>query len=156
MEGTFENYSKNLINNRLLRSNDEIDTFEAAREAIAERKNPKDISLLCQAFDDETEEYEVMFGLVHTIEMYDKTSTAEIATTEFVKAIPFMADKATEWLEVLLFRILNDDDSRLIFARVLGETDSNIRSYILRVLGKIVNEDPEEFETKVDEVMKNM
>ena len=93
-------YSEKLIVNRLLRNDDEINAFEKARELIAERENPRDISILCQAFDDETEDYEVMFGIVHDIEAYDNISSTEIATEQFVISIPFMADKATEWLEV--------------------------------------------------------
>lgn len=149
-------YSKKLIANRLLRNDDEIEAFKNAREAILKRKNPKDISIFCQAFDDETEDYEVMFGIVHDIEAYDNISSTEIATEQFVISIPFMAEKATEWLEVLLFRILNDDNSRLVFAQILGSSDTSLRSYTLKVLQKIAQEDPEEFREKVDEVINNM
>ena len=156
MANSIELNSKKLLVNRLLKTDEEIVAFEEAMQFIAERENVDDIRLLCQAFDDDTEEYEVMFGLVHTLESYDKVVSSEIATTAFVKAIPVMPGKADEWLEVLLIRILNDDSSRTVFAQVLGEIEKTTRAQVLKVLKKVAEEDPDEFSEKVDDVVRNM
>jgi hypothetical protein len=156
MEKEVESNFQKLLTSRLLKDDEDIAAFEEAMQFIAERQDPKDIRLLCQAFDDDTEEYEVMFGLVHTLELYDKVVSPNVATNEFIKAIPLMVGKADEWLEVLLFRILNDDSSRTVFTQVLGEAERSTRTSTLKVLKKIAKEDPEEFGEKVNDVVRNM
>ena len=156
MDNAIRTNFEKLVANRLLSSDEEVLLFEEALQFFVEEENPEHISLLCQAFDDDTEDYEVMFGLVHIIEAYDKKTSVETATTEFVKAIPSLLKRGEEWLEVLLIRILNDDTSRIVFAQVIGDADKTTRSTTLNKLKKIAKEDPEEFGDKVADLISNM
>ena len=52
-----------LNENKLLRTNEEIEKFECAIENILSNEDYKDIKYLCTGFDDNTEDDEVMFEI---------------------------------------------------------------------------------------------
>lgn len=59
---------KKIYNNRLSQSQKEIIEFEEALSNLISLKDTAIINELCMGFDDDTEQYEIMFGLVHGIE----------------------------------------------------------------------------------------
>jgi len=67
---TTEQYIKQLYESRLIRTDKEFETFEKTLEILADIATEDDIPLLCTVFDDNTEEHEVMYGLIHFIEYY--------------------------------------------------------------------------------------
>jgi hypothetical protein len=104
-----------LQKNRLLKNKNEVHDFEEAIENILSFRDVKLVKDLCSGFDDQTEDYEVMFGLVHVIEDF----TGEEGLYEMAKAIPDMLPRAKEWVTVLHYRILIDDPSRELYTKVL-------------------------------------
>lgn len=144
--------AEKLYTNRLMQDSEQIALFEEALERIGSEHDLQHIPLLCRAFDDETEHYEVMYGMVHTVERYDKLSTPAQATAKFISAIPSMLPQAAEWLETLLFGILNDNAARQVFAELLAASPSDIQNRVRSILRKIVADDPEAFQAKVAEV----
>lgn len=58
---------KILNENKLLRTNEEIEKFECAIENILSNEDYKDIKYLCKGFDDNTEDDEVMFDLILSV-----------------------------------------------------------------------------------------
>jgi hypothetical protein len=144
--------AEKLYSNRLMQDNEQIALFEEALERIEGEHDFLHIPILCRAFDDETEHYEVMYGMVHAVERYDKFSTPAQATATFISAIPAMLPQAAEWLETLLFGILNEDASRRVFAEQLALSPPNTQQQVRSILRKIVADDPEAFQTKVAEV----
>ncbi|MFP7476957.1 Imm30 family immunity protein [Terribacillus saccharophilus] len=81
---------QNLKDNRLLRDDQEVEKFEKAIENILKMKDGNRITFLCQGFDDDTENDEVMFGLIHAIESYDNivgsVSSLNILANSFCNA----------------------------------------------------------------------
>ena len=152
MDINIELEAEKLYTNRLMQDNEQIALFEEALERIEAERNVQHIPLLCRAFDDETEHYEVMYGMVHAVERYDKFSTPAQATATFISSIPAMLPQAAEWVETFLFGILNDDAARQIFAEQLAISPPNVQDQIRSLLRKIVADDPEAFQTKVAEV----
>lgn len=144
--------AEKLYNNRLMQDDEQIALFEEALERIGSEHDFQHIPLLCRAFDDETEHYEVMYGMVHAVERYDKFSTPAQATAKFINAIPSMLPHAAEWLETLLFGILNDDASRRVFAEQLANSPQDVQNQVRSILRKIVADDPGAFQNKVAEV----
>lgn len=153
MSISIESEAKKLYDNRLMQNDEQISLFEEALVRIEDEHNFQHIPLLCRAFDDETANYEVMYEMVHAIERYDKISTPAQATAQFISAIPFMLPHAGEWLEILLFGILNDNTSRQVFAEKLADSSQSIKDQVHNVLRKIVADDPESFQHKVAEVI---
>ncbi len=144
--------TQQLRDNRLMKNNEQIGLFEEAVEQISYEENVKDISALCQGFDDSTEHSEVMFGLIHTIEGYDRLSSPTEAISNFIQAAPTMLPQAADWLRTMLVRILNDTDSRLLFSQLLATSSPSSKEPIRAILQKISADDPAKFEAKVSEV----
>lgn len=146
---------KKLHDNRLLENEIEIQEFEDSLSKILDHGDVSVISDLCLVFDDNTEQFEVMFGLVHGIESLYKNNIEE-GLTFVAKAVPKMINQAKEWVKVLHYRILNHSQVRLAYGRVLSQLDSSIVVTIKNLLIEIKNEDPEMFSKAVDEVVSSM
>ncbi|RZK34940.1 MAG: hypothetical protein EOO61_12765 [Hymenobacter sp.] len=148
-----ESATRQLRDNRLMKDNEQIRLFEEALEEIGAEENVAHIAALCQGYDDNTEHQEVMFGLVHTIEGYDRLSSSEEAISNFIEAAPAMLPQAADWLRTMLVRILNDASSRLTFSQLLATSNPVAKEAIRTALQNISAEDPTKFEAKVNEVV---
>ncbi|MCE5286147.1 MAG: immunity 30 family protein [Pelosinus sp.] len=141
-----------LKQNRLLRNRNEVQEFEEAIENIVSLKDVKLINDLCSGFDDQTEEHEVMFGLIHAIEDFE----GEEGLREMAKAIPDMLPHAKEWATILHYRMLNHAPSRQIYAKILSHVNLLVRNTIVSILKEIKAEDPDRFENSVDEILSSI
>lgn len=144
---------KRVYTNRLLQSQKEISEFEEALNNLIGLGDKSVITGLCMGFDDDTEQYEVMFGLVHGIEHLYKESIEE-GLYLIALAVPSVIDRAREWMEVLHYRILNHEQVRRIYGRVLAKLDEKSKEIIINLLNDIKSEDPEVFSNSVEEVLK--
>ncbi|MGG1516932.1 Imm30 family immunity protein [Paenibacillus oryzisoli] len=85
-----ENVVQMLVENRLLRNEQEIVHFEEAIATISKENKVENIKYLCLGFDDKTEKDEVMFGLVHAIEAYDNVFGSKTTLTVLASSLPNM------------------------------------------------------------------
>lgn len=148
-----EGEAQKLRTSRLMLDEQQIHDFEEAVENITSLSNPEHISLLCSGFDDATEHYEVMFGLVHAVESYDEVASSDITTGYFLKAVPSLIPHASGWAKTLLLRILNHDESRKVLRVHLKNTDLHAQEAVTTVLRELAAEKPDTFQQKVDEVL---
>ena len=148
-------YLKKLYDNRLLESSNQIHEFEDSLTKVLDYGDVSVIPDLCLAFDDDTEQFEVMFGLVHGIESLYKNNIEE-GLTFIARSVPIIINQAKEWVEVLHYRILNHPQIRLAYGKVLAQLDPSIINIIKGLLLEIKNEDPEMFSKAVDEVISDM
>lgn len=146
------NKLKKLKENRLLRNKDEFINFEQAIAELSDVTDYEVIRGICEAFDDNTEDEEVMFALVHFIEDFE----GEQGLLETAKSIPYMIDNARRWAKILHYRILNDDSSRVMYAAVVRRVDSKTKNIVIDMLNEILNEDPKEFKQYVTEVLDKL
>lgn len=144
---------KKVYTNRLLRSPKEISEFEEALSNLISLGDKSIITELCMGFDDDTEQYEIMFGLVHGIEHLYKENI-EDGLYLIALAVPSVIDRAREWMEVLHYRILNNEQVRRIYGSVLSKLDVKTKEIIINLLRDIKSEDPDMFGNSVDEVLK--
>lgn len=142
-----------IYTNRLLQSQKEIYEFEEALGNLIDLGDKSIITDLCKGFDDETEQYEVMFGLIHGIENLYKENIEE-GLYLIALAVPSVIDRAREWMEVLHYRILNHEQVRRIYGSVLSKLDDKTKEIIINLLRDIKSEDPNMFSNSVDEVLK--
>lgn len=141
-----------LKQNRLLRSKSEFEGFEEALANLSEVTDNKIIKRLCEVFDDNTEDEEVMFQLIHLIEDFQ----GEDALIETAKAIPLMILQAKRWSKIIQYRILNDNPSRMIYINALRQVDTETREVVLNILKEMSNEDPKRFQIYVSEILANI
>lgn len=138
-----------LVNSRLLRNQQEILNFESTISSILNMEDLNHIQNLCMGFDDETEHDEVMFGLIHAIESYDKIFDSEQLLKKLSESLTYMLPHAKEWAKILHIRILNHEPSCKLYAKVILESDDKIKTIVLQLVTEIKEEDPEKFENSV-------
>jgi len=141
--------------NRHLQSQKEISSFEEALGNLIGLGDISVITELCMGFDDDTEQYAIMFGLVHGIEHLYKENIEE-GLYLIALAIPSVIDRAREWMEVLHYRILNHEQVRIIYGSVLSKLDDRTKEIIINLLRDIKSEDPNMFSDSVNEVLKTI
>lgn len=140
-----------LIDNRLLRSQEEVSKFEQAISGILDLKDLNHIRNLCMGFHDATEHDEIMFGLIHAIESYDDLFGSEQSLKELAQSLPLMLPHAKEWAKTLHKRILNHDPSRKIYSKVISKGEINNKNIVLQLLNEIKERNPKKFEASVDQ-----
>lgn len=144
-----------LKDNRLMHSEQEIILFEEALEEVANINDDHLIGQLMGVLDDETEQEEVMWGLIHTIE-YLSAFSPKRGLKQMIAAVPMNIEKSREWMEILHYRILNHEDYRRILVEALEEADEISKEVVLNLLEDIRDEDPNNFKDKVNEVKKGL
>lgn len=144
-----------IYKNRFLRSQKEISNFEGALSNLIGLGDTSVITDLCMGFDDDTEQYEIMFGLVHGVEHLYKENIEE-GLYFIAKAVPSVLDRAREWMEILHYRILNNDQVRSLYGDTLSKVDIKTKETIINLLNDIKKEDPNIFGNSVDEVLKEI
>lgn len=142
-----------IYNNRLLNSEREIKEFEEAVANLISLEDTSIISDLCFGLDDDTEQFEVMFGLVHGIEYLYKENREE-GLYLIAKTIPKVMDRAKDWVEILHYRILNHEKVRSVYKKVLNNLDQEDKKVVVSILKNIKDEDLESFGDLIDEVLK--
>lgn len=144
---------KRIYTNRLLQSQREINEFEEALTNLINLRDTSNIYELCMSFDDDTEQYEIMFGLIHGIEYLYKEDIEE-GLSLLARAVPNTIDKGLEWMEILHYRILNHEEIRNIYGRVLSGLDIKTQKVVAKLLEDIKSEDPNMFSNSVNEVLR--
>lgn len=142
-----------IYTNRLLQSQEEIYAFEEALGNLIGLGDKSVITDLCMGFDDDTEQYEIMFGLIHGIEHLYKENIEE-GLHLMALTVPCVIDRAREWMEILHYRILNHEQVRKMYGSILSKLDDKTKGIIINLLRDIKNEDPNMFSHSVDEVLK--
>ena len=84
---------------------DDVARFDQLISQISEKRDPKYVPVLMEAFDDNTEFEEVMYSLVHAVESYPR----QIYVPLLIKEIPYGLKSHPYWLERLVNRIFNDE-----------------------------------------------
>ncbi|MBZ5747913.1 Imm30 family immunity protein [Clostridium butyricum] len=136
-----------------MKNEEEIEEFENAIEKIVKLQDVKLISKMCRCFDDKCENIEVMYGLVHAIEIFECEEYFE----QVIMATQSMLQNAKMWVRTIYYGILNDELSRKIFIDVLkNRVDSNNRLMVISLLEKIRHEKPNIFTGSVNEVINSI
>jgi hypothetical protein len=154
MKINIDEETKKLINNRLMLNNMQINAFEEAMANIFSLNDVNHIEKLCLGFDDKTEQDDVMFGLIHSIEAYDKTFGMEESTNKFISASKNLTPHATNWLDIMLIRYLNDDGYRNVLKKELKKADIISKNVILEALNRISLKDSNTFAPLIKSVLE--
>ena len=139
----------NLLNNRLLNDNSEIEKYEHALELLAETFSENDIVQLCSTLDDKTHDTEVMFGTIHLLE----SLSSELSFENTIVGVVNLYNTSPEWAKVIVYRCLNDDFSVKMIKKIISQLDSKIKKQFIEILEVIKTEDCERFGKSVDEIL---
>jgi hypothetical protein len=156
---TREELEHQLIENRLMKTDEEIDLFEEAMNELYKEDVLENISIFCKSFDDNTEAHEVMFGLIHGIERYYKIFGEDVYIISLIDSLPKMNSNSIEWQDTLFYRILNSEWSReslILKMNSLKLNDTNLYNIVINILNRIKNEDEKKFGLKISEILKRI
>jgi len=132
-----------------MRTPEEVKTFEEAQAELHAEKDPAVLKDLFAAFDDSTVQFEMMWGLVHTVEAFD----LEVYLTEMAKAVPRMLPHAKDWALLLNRRVLNTRKAVPIYRRIISTLPAKTRAAITKLLEEIGETSPK-LKMSVQDVLK--
>lgn len=138
-----------MYKNRLLNTTEELEKFEECLNKVAELIQEEDIVSLCKVFDDDTRDSEMMFGVIHLIEMFSSERAFELT----VLGIANMKVSAPDWAKIITYRCLNDDFSRNMLKKTIRVVEPQVQQAVISLLNTIKIEDFDKFGMKVDEVL---
>ncbi|TDX53269.1 Imm30 family immunity protein [Orenia marismortui] len=147
---------KRLKDNRLLSDKEEIINFEEAMDNILNVEELTLISDLILGFDDNTQDDEVMFGLIHAIESFDEIFPPKETLRVFAESIEKMFPHAKEWAKIFHKRILNHKPSYDTYIKIISEIDIKKKKLVIGLLKEIIKEDPEVFDESINQFLNRI
>ncbi len=130
--------AKKLYQARKMQTPEEVKTFEKARVFLFSTRDSFILSALFAAFDDSTEQHEVMWGLIHDAEAFNR----EIYVREMAMAIPRMLPHSKNWALLILQRVLSNKEAFLIYRNVVPNLSLETKEANKKLLGKIGKSKP--------------
>ena len=141
----------NLKNNRMLKNDAEIKQYEHGLELLSSNFSEDDIIDLCLAFDDNTNNHEVMFGAIHLLE----TLSSELAYINTIIGVVNMFSTSPMWAKTILYRILNDEASVQMIKRINSRLENKTYENFKLILEQIKAEDCDKFGNIIDELISS-
>lgn len=141
---------KQLYDNRLMRTEEEIYKFEDGLNELSETIQEMDILELCTVFDDNTEEDEVMFGVIHLIELFSSEKAFEYT----VVGISNIIETALNWAKIIVYRCLNDVFSKNMLKVAINNADQRVQQAMQQLLYEIRTEDYDRFGLVIDDILE--
>ncbi len=128
------NLLKTLKENRLMKTPEEVITFEETLEKIAENPHNEYLKDLHLILDDNCEQADVMFGLVHFLESFDLQKQIEA----FIAVIPQLMITAPEWTKIIHYRIINDELACKTYQKKLELANEKTPHFLYQLLNESV------------------
>lgn len=126
-----------------------VQQFEAHLAELAQTADPAFVPEALKLFDDEAPFDEVMFSIIHTIEIFNDRT--------YVRALlPGLAElisRAPRWASILMMRILNTERTVSEFSAQIMRADTTTQGAVASLLHRI-NERSETFLPKTQPVLR--
>jgi len=96
------------------------------------------IGSLISCFDDDSEYDELMFSIIHAIEVFEW----EDYVTRVIRSLPQLLQQAPRWAEILHIRILNSEACRHAYVEAITGASTDQRESARALLAKLVDAKP--------------
>lgn len=137
-----------LYENRLLENNVQIAIFEECLNKLSKDFKDEDVVELCQVLDDNTMEFEVMFGVIHLLE----TLSSEVAFMNTIKGVVEIKRHSPIWAKTIIYRCLNDEFSIKMINIILPNLNKEIKDGFYALLSEINAEDGQQFGDAINKI----
>lgn len=128
-----------LRSNRLLKTQEQVSAFDEALARVSQHPDAsKHLLELHLVLDDQTQQAEVMYGLVHLLESFG----IEEQLQAFFQALPSLLKQAPEWVKTLNYRLLNDEEARNAYKASFRSASEETRKLIRMLLKELIAEEP--------------
>jgi hypothetical protein len=148
-----KNAEKELMNNRKMETDEQIESFEQALDAIFSRHDFNDFERLIKGFDDNTENEEVMFSLVHAVEYFAEQKDARNYINKVLSSLNLMNPHALKWAEILILRIINNDDYYILLQEVISINRFHDTDTFMLILNRLIKRNPDRFSEKCNFIL---
>ena len=142
---------KILYNTRKLSTEDDVKLYEEIIAEICSYNKPEYIVNLCKGFYDDTEDYEVMFGLVHAIEYLGGDDCLYWISLGLVDV-----DNTREWGKIFMYGLLNNKKTLNKMPVDIKMLLPKNREYIVSLLKEIKKEKGDKFGERIDVIFKKI
>lgn len=130
------------------RDDEYVKRFENVLASIADLRDPASIVALSEFFDDDAAFDELMFSIIHTIEIHDDATYCR----ELLKAAPGLCSRSPRWASIVFMRILNSDSTRKQLVLQLRSAPAPTKDAVRGLMEKI-NERGVEFMAKTTPII---
>lgn len=155
MAASIDDLTLDLYKSRLLRNDDEIELFESALESLFSEGKPELVYNMCVGFDDKSEQFEVTYNVLHSIEFFFK----ENPSAYFYQLFKVLSDRllephAVEWREKIVKRIINNEKGRRLFIDALPTAPNTAKSQIEQIASELAVRNPDQFKASASQVLQ--
>lgn len=153
---TEETILQQLIDNRLMSTNEEIDSYQDALDSLFVKEDHHSIGKLFNGFLDATENDEVMFSTVHAIEYFSKTMGLE---KYILYVIPFLIkldNDSYDWAETFFLRIINNDESFKVLINNIQSLKKIDLQFIEKLSKGLIKRNPEKFSIECNIILDKL
>ncbi|WP_272068014.1 Imm30 family immunity protein [Nodularia sphaerocarpa] len=120
-----------------MRTKAEITEFENTLTEIANHPDDDNLSAYHLILNDQCEQPEVMFSLIHFLESFD----VEKQIAAFIKVVPQLMITSPEWTRIIHNRILNDEVACEAYQKLLHSANLTSPHFVYHLLEEsIVNQ----------------
>lgn len=140
-----------LYNTRKLSTENDVKLYEETIAKICSYNKPEYIVNLCKGFYDDTEDYEVMFGLVHAVEYLGGDDCLYWISLGLVDA-----DDTREWGKIFMYGLLNNRKTLNKIPVDIKRLPPKNKEYIVALLEEIKKEKGDRFGERIDAIFKKI
>jgi Immunity protein 30 len=119
--------------NKLMRSKEEVLAFDNALTELAKNTADVDLEELHLVLDDNCQQEEVMWGLIHFLESFDGREQLQA----LLNVVNKLVVSAPGWTEIIHYRIFNDEPTRFLYQDILRPADLNTQQLVTKILEDI-------------------
>lgn len=149
-----ENNIEILNLNKHLRNEKEVADFEASLANLPE-STEDDGSYLRKLFDvfvDDCDHLEVMWGLLHFVESFDD----QVYSDALVASSSGLMEDASDWLEIILSRVLNNDPSKEQLVLILKARSETEGKAVVEMLNRLTSDEDPSLAESASEVLSKI
>jgi hypothetical protein len=147
-----KNAEKELMNNRKMETDEQIESFERALNLIFSRHDFNDFESLIKGFDDNTENVEVMYSLVHAVEYFAEQKGSKEYVKKILSCLKLMNPHALNWADIVILRILNNEDYYTSLQEAVLEKSCDMDMFKL-IMNRLIKRNPDRFSEKCNFVL---
>ena len=125
--------------------------FESALEQVVAMEGPDCIAPLVLLLEDDESLDELMFSIVHTIEMFND----DVYVDRILYALPDLITKSPRWAKILHMRILNSEPAKIAYAERYRRGEPDEKAAARDVLSGVREWRPE-FANRVDAILNTL
>ena len=110
-----------------------VGIFEGLLADIVALRTPESVVPLLGLFRDMTEHDELMFSIIHGLEVFDD----KVYVAEILRDASSFCSKSPRWASIIFMRVLNSEPTRLELVRQLRDAQPEVKSALKALMEKI-------------------